>query len=88
MNLYATVTSERATKGQGGEYLDIEVRDKRGIVAFIDVREDEYGISILLHPIGNINNGKTLFIERNENRIINELSNSYWEAKGKQQKGD
>ncbi len=25
MKLYATVTSERATKGQGGEYLDIDI---------------------------------------------------------------
>ena len=25
MKLYATVTSERATKGQGGEYLDIKI---------------------------------------------------------------
>lgn len=28
MKLYATVTSERASKGQGGEYLDIKVQDK------------------------------------------------------------
>ncbi len=27
MKLYATVTSERATKGQGGEWLDIKVTD-------------------------------------------------------------
>ena len=28
MKLYATTTSERATKGQGGEYLEISITDK------------------------------------------------------------
>ena len=28
MKLYATTTSERATKGQGGEYLEISISDK------------------------------------------------------------
>jgi len=28
MKLYATTSSERATKGQGGKYLDIKIMDK------------------------------------------------------------
>lgn len=31
MKLYATVTSERASKGQGGEYLDIVITDSQKI---------------------------------------------------------
>lgn len=39
MKLYATVTSERASKGQGGEYLDIEIKNELQIVfASIKVR--------------------------------------------------
>lgn len=39
MKLYATVTSERASKGQGGEWLDIEVlNEHQRIVARIEVR--------------------------------------------------
>lgn len=41
MNLYATVQSERAKKGQGGEYLDIEIKNGDKIcVAVIKVRQD------------------------------------------------
>lgn len=39
MKLYATTTSERASKGQGGEYLDIEIKnDDRIVFATIKVR--------------------------------------------------
>lgn len=42
MKLYATVTSERATKGQGGEYLDIEIHNEhKEIVAILKVRNVE-----------------------------------------------
>lgn len=41
MKLYATVTSERASKGQGGEWLDINVKDERGVTfAIIKVRKE------------------------------------------------
>ena len=39
MKLYATVTSERASKGQGGEYLDIGIMNEyKEVVATISVR--------------------------------------------------
>ncbi len=45
MKLYATVTSERATKGQGGEYLDIEVKNEAKLVfATIKVRDQKLEI--------------------------------------------
>ena len=31
MKLYATVTSERASKGQGGQYIEIEVMDSNRV---------------------------------------------------------
>lgn len=46
MNLYATVTSERASKGQGGQYLDIVVQDSnKEILArlFIESYTDSVG---------------------------------------------
>lgn len=32
MKLYATITSERATKGQGGKWLDIEIMGENNVV--------------------------------------------------------
>lgn len=46
MKLYATVQSERASKGQGGEWLDIEIKDAyKDIIGIIKVRvrDDETG---------------------------------------------
>lgn len=34
MLIYATVTSERATKGQGGKYIEIQVKNESGAVIF------------------------------------------------------
>jgi len=48
MKLYASVTSERATKGQGGEYLDIEVKgeNKKTILELhIEEKDDMYEIT-------------------------------------------
>jgi hypothetical protein len=48
MKLYATTTSERASKGQGGEYLDIEVKgeDKKTILELhIEEKGDMYEIT-------------------------------------------
>lgn len=42
MKLYATVESERASKGQGGEWIDINLKDERGITfATIEVRKEK-----------------------------------------------
>jgi hypothetical protein len=39
MKLYATVTSERASKGQGGKYLDIVIKDAyKDVIGNIKVR--------------------------------------------------
>lgn len=39
MKLYATTTSERASKGQGGEYLEIDItNDKKEQLAYISVK--------------------------------------------------
>lgn len=50
MKLYASVTSERATKGQGGKYLDIEIMgDNKMAIARIKVTSSypyEYNIDI------------------------------------------
>lgn len=43
MKLYATTTSERASKGQGGEWLDINIyNEKKEIIAKFEVRESQY----------------------------------------------
>jgi hypothetical protein len=42
MKLYATVASERATKGQGGEYLVIEIAGKRkDTIAYVVVEYEK-----------------------------------------------
>jgi hypothetical protein len=48
MKLYATVTSERATKGQGGEWLDIEIftTNQQDPTHKIEVREGAGQITI------------------------------------------
>ena len=52
MKLYATTTSERATKGQGGQWLDIEITAEKQDLAIISVREESnnYLISIIANP--------------------------------------
>ena len=64
MKLYATITSERATKGQGGKYLNIEVSDTSGIMFFVDIIPSEDGMTATIHPIGNIAGGKVLKLYR------------------------
>jgi hypothetical protein len=47
MKLYATVTSERATKGQGGEYLNIVITDNtQRECARLVVTDEENGIVV------------------------------------------
>lgn len=42
MLLYATIESERASKGQGGEYLDINIKDERGVTfCLLKVRKEQ-----------------------------------------------
>lgn len=45
MKLYATTTSERASKGQGGEWLAIEVKDAdRNVIAVLRIADGKIGI--------------------------------------------
>ena len=49
MKLYATVTSERATKGQGGKELDIDITDEiKSILWTLEVRiiEGVYSLKV------------------------------------------
>lgn len=48
MKLYATVSSERATKGQGGQYLSINIVDeKQALIAHIKVNHRENDIPVM-----------------------------------------
>ncbi len=61
MKLYATVTSERATKGQGGEWLDINLKDERECTfAIIKVRKDSgyFMPTLEIETIGAVIKGK------------------------------
>ena len=41
MKLYGSISSERATKGQGGKYLNVEIsNEKRQVIAFINIIPD------------------------------------------------
>jgi hypothetical protein len=49
MKLYATVTSERATKGQGGEWLEFTITDKNKSQLWgIQVRDDGEKYNMLI----------------------------------------
>ncbi len=75
MKLYATVTSERASKGQGGnDYLDIEIlvgsRDDSRLLARLTVRPNERGYGLYDHT----------------DELLFEITDK--ELKGEKQKGD
>jgi hypothetical protein len=73
MKLYATVSSERATKGQGGKKIDIQLQGEGGQeLGVISARYDEHNKEYYLNYWSN---GKCISINR-----IKEL-------KGKRQKG-
>ena len=48
MKLYATITSERATKGQGGKKLDISVRDEEKEIVNMKVLPRDNGTENLV----------------------------------------
>lgn len=82
MKLYATVTSERASKGQGGnKYLDIEIRlgssSNSKLVAIVNVAREESmkGYGVNFRPIKEA--GASIFFSDAEIEG----------TKGKQQKG-
>lgn len=82
MKLYATVTSERASKGQGGEYIDIEIKDGEKLCfATIKVRTDKQdGQSITIWHDGQTD------VRAYKDSAWNKEINDY--RKGKKQKGE
>jgi hypothetical protein len=84
MKLYATTTSERATKGQGGKYLKIEITSDKSIlpVCFINIQEkDENNIHLSLTGNGSILKNSVYY-------VIPKEYNMQLKTKGKQQKGE
>ena len=76
MKLYATVTSERATKGQGGEYLDIEIQNEaRDVIATIKVR-DQYS------------NGTDIVVWHGNSATVTAYKDCAMDKKGEQKKGE
>lgn len=82
MKLYATTTSERASKGQGGEYLDIRLSgENKQNLGIITVRYNSHKGYIInyANPLGMWN---IALIKDNEFPTLKE------EQKGKSQKGE
>lgn len=73
MKLYATTTSERASKGQGGQWLDIEIKNEQkrllGMIMIREKEKDSASVEFMLAPDV-------------------EIKNSRGELKGKSQKGE
>jgi hypothetical protein len=84
MKLYATVTSERATKGQGGEYLDIELKDEERVCfATIKVRTDRLdGQSVTIWHDGLTD------VRTHKDSAWNREIYEYRKTKGEKQKGE
>lgn len=78
MKLYATTTSERASKGQGGnKYLSIELKTDKTPLSFCFIEimeEDENNIMMSITGNGELRMGKQFIIPK--------------EYKGKSQKGE
>lgn len=74
MKLYATVSSERATKGQGGqEHIEIDIRDEEKLIAYIRAIPDGTYTRLFVRVYDNVDFEKTFYIPT---------------TKGKQQKGE
>lgn len=84
MKLYATTTSERASKGQGGnKFLTIQVKDeKEAIILTLAFDNDPYGGMRLAKVFGELNTLRQLVSLANEGIEV-EL---YAATKGKKQK--
>ena len=80
MKLYATVTSERASKGQGGQWLDILIQNEK---------KRTIG-KIFLKPISDSWDGYYLYAEFHKglNRIKTYQEFCRLEPKGNNQKGE
>lgn len=79
MLLYGKITSERASKGQGGKLLDIEITDKNNTLLWTIQVRDNNGWKII-RVFNEINKRKSY---KYDDIYPNELK-----AKGKSQKGE
>ena len=82
MKLYATITSERASKGQGGDYLDIIITDaEKNELWYINVI---WGIDKLMQ------NAHLIMVHNNKKEIFrnNVSTTDYLKTKGKKQKDE
>ena len=78
MKLYATITSERATKGQGGnKYLIIEIKAER--FEGIPTRANQYRLSLSADPTSNKLYAELLEYSTGEVMVL---------TKGNKQKGE
>lgn len=70
--LYATATSEKASKGQGGNnFVEVDMRDDEKQICFIKAIPDGTNTRLFVRVLDKIDFEKTFYI-----------------AKGKRQKGD
>ena len=87
MKLYATITSERATKGQGGKQLDIEISGQEGLpLICIDVRVlKDRGISATMFLMGDSRTSKMLEAYPPEDKYNSCADGGWIETKTNQQ---
>ena len=90
MKLYAAITSERATKGQGGEWLDINLKDSRKVTFSVIRVRKEAGLFmpvIYVESIGKVvEKGCVPCQSCGGKRDVEALICSKCEPKGKKQK--
>lgn len=98
MKLYATTTSERASKGQGGEWLDINIKDERKVTfAIIKVRKEKglFFPAVYVESVGKVETTKlddVIVTEKNAicaDRTCNDMSHGHsWQRKGEKKKDE
>lgn len=82
MKLYATVTSERASKGQGGKYLDIRISDAtQKELADVQVTEEDGEICLVLR-VNHENKGVFWLKETKGNKQKGEICDYCGTSKG------
>lgn len=82
MRLYATTTSERASKGQGGNnYLDIKIQDEK--------QRTVADITVLPKEQGKLENKTRLFVRYNSGAyLIDSYVEKLKQTKGEKKKGE
>lgn len=79
MLLYGIIRSERASKGQGGEYLDIEIMDEeRNVVATMKVRIGQKDLKDVT----------SIVIYHSPETTVDSFKDNSMKIKGNKQKGE